>query len=118
MYHTFGADLKTLSIYRKTTSQSDRGTVSASWALSHSLPSVDVQPVASEVRRQMEGDRETIQYVCYVAGGAPSLQNGDRVIDPLTSDTIPTLEVFDVEKWMAASGLPGHTRFYLRKVQA
>lgn len=107
-----------LPIYTKSTSISDSGAVTADWSIIGTLSNVEIQPVDTEVRRELEGSRESAKYKCFHAGIA-NINDGDRVKDPLASSapSNPDMEIFMVEKWEAVGGLPAHTEFMLRKLE-
>lgn len=115
---SIGANLKTISVYRKTMSQSESGAVVESWSLSHSIPKIDVQPADTnarfgEILRLFDGDKESVRYQCFAEGADLDVENGDRVTDPLDGTVIAGLEIANLWKWSASAGMPAHTEFLL-----
>jgi hypothetical protein len=111
-----GSSLKTLSIHRKTTSQSISGAKTLTWTLSHNIENVDVQPVSADVIRMLEGSKETVRYRCFLEGDGKDIKNGDRMPNPVEGTSAVDLEVFQLQKWPSTSGMPAHTEFLLRKI--
>jgi hypothetical protein len=118
---SIGADLKDLKIWRGgTPTQSSRGTVTKTFAYSHTLELlVDVQPVRTNFQNDQKGEIADALYECYVPEHTPNLVNGDQIIDPFISPepSSPTLEVFNLKNYPSVSGLPAHSSFMLRKIK-
>ncbi len=84
------------------------------WTPSHAIVNIDVQPVSSSSLRDFDGIKEDLVYECYTDDADIDIQNGDRAIDPNSSETIPNLEVSNLAVY-PANALPGHCQFFLRK---
>ncbi len=113
----FGAQMKTLSIYRQTSTQSARGSVTSTWTLSHAIERVDIQPVSADVLRMLEGNRDRVAYDCFHAESTIDIVNGDRVADPFNPlATTPKYVVRNVQKWPPVDGMLGHCRFLLERL--
>jgi len=114
---SFGTQLKTISVYRQTTTQSARGSVTATWTLHHTISNVDIQPVSADVLRLLEGNRDRVEFDCFHTDSSIDIANGDRVLDPLDSGaTSPKYVVRNVQKWPPMDGLLGHCRFLLERL--
>ena len=86
----------------------------SAWALSHVIENIDIQPVSSSSLRDFDGIKEDLVYECYTDDTDIDIKNGDRAIDPNSSETTPNLEVSNLAVY-PANALPGHCQFFLRK---